>query len=110
MERAGVRLTTFVVAQQGTAWADVVSRAFEEGTEYLRTPGLMRTNGAEVRLIKDLRRRMRPIDGFKSEEGAKHFAVIWRVWTNMRLEMNKERAKLVRHRKTNLKIRHVILN
>jgi transposase-like protein len=109
MERARVRLTTFVIAHQGTAWADVVSRAFEEGTEYLRTPGLMRTNGAAERLIKDLRRRMRPMDGFKSEDGAKHFAVIWRVWKNMRLEMNKERAKLVRHRKINLKIRHVIL-
>ena len=110
MERAGVRLTTFVVAQQGTAWADVVRRAYEEGTEYPRTPGLMRTNGAEVRLIKDLRRRMRPMDGFKSEEGAKHFAVIWRVWKNMRLDMNKQRAKLVRHRTSNLKIRHVILS
>ena len=110
MERARVRLTTFVIAHQGTAWADIVSRAFEEGTEYLRTPGLMRTNGAAERLIKDLRRRLRPMDGFKSEEGAKHFAVIWRVWKNMRLEMNRERAKLVRHRKANLKIRHVILN
>ena len=110
MERARVRLTSFIVAHEGAGWADVVARAFEEGTEYLRTPGLMRTNGAAERLIKDFRRRTRPMDGFKSEGGAEHFAVIWRVWKNMRSEMNKERAKLVRHRKTNLKIRHAILS
>ena len=106
MERARVRLTTFLVTHQGTGWGEVVSRAFEEGTEYLRTPGLMRTNGAAERLIKDLRRRTRPMDGFKSEEGAKHFAVVWRVWKNMRLGLSRDAARRRSRHADNLKIRH----
>lgn len=104
--RARLHLTEFIVQHRGTAWAQTVSRAFEEGTEYLRTPGLQRTNGAAERMIKDMRRRTRPMDGFKSEEGAEHFAVIWRVWKTMRLHMNQEQAKLVRHRHRNLKVCH----
>ena len=71
-----------------------------------RTPGLQRTNGTAERTIKELRRRTKTMDGFKSEDGAAHFAVAWRVWKNPRSEMNKERARLVRHCKRNLKIRH----
>jgi transposase-like protein len=93
MERARVRLT-----------------AFEEGTEYLRTPGLMRTNGAAERLIKDLRRRTRPMDGFKSEAGAKHFAVVWRVWKNMRLRLSRDEERRRSRQTDNLKIRHAILS
>jgi hypothetical protein len=40
--RALLRLTQFVVAHEGTVWAQTVSRVFHEGTEYLRTPGLQR--------------------------------------------------------------------
>jgi len=108
--RARQRLTDFLVEHGEAAWAQTVSRAFDEGTEYLRTPGLQRTNGTAERMIKELRRRTRTMDGFKSEGGSTHFALIWRVWKNVRLEMNRELAKLVRHRKPNLKIRHVILS
>jgi len=104
--RARLRLTQFVQGHQGTAWAQTVSRAFEEGTEYLRTPGLQRTNGLAERTIKELRRRTKTMDGFKSDDGATHFAVVWRVWKNMRSEMNRELRRQVRHRKRNLKIRH----
>lgn len=103
--RARRRLTEFVIKHAGTTWAATVSRAFEEGTEYLRTPGLQRTNGAAERTIKDLRRRLRPMDGFKSDAGSTHFAVIWRVWKNLRLELYREQATHVQHRHRNLKIR-----
>jgi transposase-like protein len=106
--RARLRLTQFVAEHGEAAWAQTVGRAFIEGTEYLRTPGLQRTNGLAERTIKELRRRTKTMDGFKSEAGSTHFAVIWRVWKNMRSAMNKEQARLVRHRKAKLKIRHVI--
>jgi Transposase, Mutator family len=109
-ERARLRLTQFLAEHGETAWAQTVGRAFDEGTEYLRTPGLQRTNGLAERTIKELRRRTKTMDGFKSRAGSMHFAVIWRVWKNMRTAMNKEQARLVRHRKANLKIRHVILS
>ena len=103
--RARMRLTQFVLEHSGTAWAQTVVRAFEEGTEYLRTAGLQRTNGAAERTIKELRRRTKTMDGFKSDEGGTHFALIWRVWKNMRTEMNKEHARRMRHRTRNLKTR-----
>ena len=86
------------------AWSETVSRAFEEATEYLRTPGLQRTNGAAERMIKELRRRTKSMDGFKSEDGAAHFAVVWRIWKNMRLAMNRQRSRQMRRQRRNLKI------
>lgn len=71
-----------------------------------RTPGLQRTNGTAERTIKELRRRTKTRDGFKSADGAARFAVVWRVSKNLQSEMNKERSRLVRHRKRNPKIRH----
>jgi transposase-like protein len=109
-QRARVHLTEFVVEHGEAAWAQTVSRAFHEGTEYLRTPGLQRTNGLAERTIKEWRRRTKTMDGFKSEDGSRHFGLIWRVWKNMRSAMNKEQAKLVRHRKAKLKVRHPILS
>jgi transposase-like protein len=103
--RAQQFLAQFVEQHRGTAWAETVVRAFEEGTEYLRTPGLQRTNGLAERTIKELRRRTKSMDGFKSEDGAAHFAEVWRAWRNLRLEMNRDSAKRVRHRRQDLKIR-----
>jgi transposase-like protein len=106
LERARLRLAQFLVEHGEATWAQTVARAFDEGTEYLRTPGLHRTNGLAERTIKELRRRTKTMDGFKSDDGSVHFMVIWRVWKNMRSQMNKERARLVRHGRRNLKIRH----
>lgn len=103
-------LTDFVAEHGEATWVQTVSRAFGEGTEYLRTPGLQRTNGLAERTIKELRRRIKPMDGFKSEAGGRNFMLVWRVWKNRRTAMNKERAKRVRHRRGKLKIRHAILN
>lgn len=103
--RAHLRWTQFVAEHASKTWAETVSRAFQEGIEYLRTPGLQRTNGAAERMIKELRRRTKTMDGFKSDGGSAHFAVVWRAWKNMRRAMNQEYARHVRHRGRNLKIR-----
>jgi transposase-like protein len=105
MGRAMDRLQEFLIDHQGTAWGETVHRAFWEGTQYLRTPGLHPTNGAAERLIKQLRRRIKTMDGFKSEEGARNFAATWRLWQNMRHELAVELKQRSRRRKRNLKVR-----
>lgn len=97
----------FLVRHQGHAWAEIVRRAFHEGTEYLRTPGLARTNGGAERTVREFRRRSKTMDGFKSVDGGRNFAFIWRVWQNLRRERAKETAQRVQHRqrKANLEVR-----
>ncbi len=100
------RHDAFLVRHKGTAWAEIVRRSFHEGTEYLRTSGLARTNGGAERTVREFRRRSKIMDGFKSVDGGKNFATIWRVWQNLRRERAQERAQQTRHRKrpANLKI------
>jgi transposase-like protein len=96
----------FLAKHPGSAWAEIVRRAFHEGTEYLRTPGLARTNGGAERTVREFRRRSKTMDGFKSENGGRNFATIWRVWQNLRRERAQERARSTRHRRRapNLKV------
>lgn len=106
-EREARRLhDAFLIKHKGTSWADIVRRAFDEGTEYLRTPGLARTNGGAERTVREFRRRSKTMDGFKSEDGGRNFAVIWRVWQNRRREGAQERKRQTRHRRRqgNLKV------
>jgi transposase-like protein len=99
MALAKERHDAFLAKHQGSAWAEIVRRAFHEGTEYLRTPGLARTNGGAERTVREFRRRSKTMDGFKSEDGGHNFALIWRVWQNLRRERAQERARQVRHRR-----------
>jgi transposase-like protein len=106
-EREARRLhDAFLIKHKGTSWADIVRRAFDEGTEYLRTPGLARTNGGAERTVREFRRRSKTMDGFKSVDGGRNFATIWRVWQNLRRERAQERARQTRHRRhpANLKV------
>jgi transposase-like protein len=105
MGRAMDRLLEYLIDHQGTTWGETVHRAFWEGTQYLRTPGLHPTNGAAERLIKQLRRRTKTMDGFKSEEAARNFAVTWRLWQNMRHALAVELKQRRRRRQRNLKVR-----
>jgi len=106
MSRATQAFASFESKHKGTRWADTVERAFVEGTEYLRTPGLPRTNGEAERLIKELRRRIKVMDGFKSQEGGEHFAVVWVAWQTVRRRWAEEqRRRRRRRRPRNLKIR-----
>jgi transposase-like protein len=97
----------FLVRYKGHAWGEIVRRAFDEGTEYLRTPGLARTNGGAERTVREFRRRSKTMDGFKSVDGGRNFACIWRAWQNLRRERAKEMARRVRPRQraANLKVR-----
>ena len=106
MELARQRHDAFLVKHQGSAWAEIVRRAFHEGTEYLRTPGLARTNGGAERTVREFRRRSKTMDGFKSEDGGHNFALIWRVWQNLRRERAQDRARQTQHRRLppNLKV------
>jgi transposase-like protein len=100
------RHDAFLAQHTGSAWAEIVRRAFDEGTEYLRTPGLARTNGGAERTVREFRRRSKIMDGFKSEEGGRNFAVIWLTWQNLRRERAQERARQARprRRQANLKV------
>ncbi|MEW6233466.1 MAG: transposase [Chloroflexota bacterium] len=104
MAEAARLLQAFLAAHKGQRWAETVRRAFVEGTEYLRTPGVPRTNGRAERVIRELRRRTKVMDGFKSKRGAAHFAVIWSLWNNERRRLAHERRQLQRPR--NLKTPH----
>lgn len=107
LQMAQQRHDAFLVRHKESAWAEIVRRAFHEGTEYLRTPGLSRTNGGAERTVREFRRRSKTMDGFKSVDGGRNFAFIWRVWQNLRREQAKETAQHVRHRQrpANLKVR-----
>jgi transposase-like protein len=100
------RLTLFTEKHRGKPWYDTVTRAFYEATTYLREPGLPPTNGAAERTIKELKRRTKPMDGFKSEPGGEHFMTLWIPWQNMRLQWGRTRDRLRRPRKPNLKVSH----
>ena len=54
----------------------VNSRPYK-ATIYLRVPCLSPTNGLAERTIKELRRRIKTMDGLKSEDGSKNFLVLW---------------------------------
>jgi transposase-like protein len=106
LEEARQQHNAFLTKHQGTAWAEIVRRSYHAGTQYLRTPGLARTNGGAERTVREFRRRSKTMDGFKSEDGGRNFAVIWRVWQNLRRERAQERARQTRHRRhpANLKV------
>jgi transposase-like protein len=107
MSHAMDRLQEYLLDHLGTTWGETVQRAFWEGTQYLRTSGLQPTNGAAERLIKQLRRRTKTMDGFKSEEAARNFASVWRLWQNMRHDLAVEHKQRSRRRKRNLKDRQL---
>jgi len=106
LQVARQRHDAFLVQHKGSAWAEIVRRAFHEGTEYLRTPGLARTNGGAERTVREFRRRSKTMDGFKSVDGGRNFAFIWRLWQNLRRERAQERARQTRNRTraTNLNV------
>lgn len=99
LDTARERLDAFLVKHQGSEWAAIVRRSFVEGTEYLRTPELARTNGGAERTVREFRRRSKTMDGFKSMDGGRNFAALWRVWQNLRRERAAEQATRVQHRK-----------
>jgi hypothetical protein len=58
-----------------------------KGLEYIRTKGsgleIPQTTSLLERDIKEFRRRVRPMDGFFSDEGARNFSAIWVKMRNL---------------------------
>ncbi len=100
------RLTLFAEKHKGKPWNEILSRAFCEATNYLRVSYLPRTNGAAERTIKEIKRRTKTMDGFKSDEASRHYMSLWIPWQNMRLQWGRTRARLRRPHKSNLKVSH----
>ena len=98
------RLAQFVQTHKGKPWAAIMTRAFHDATTYLREPCVTCTNGVAERTIKELRRRIKTMDGFKSTDGSVNFLALWVPWQNMRLKHGRRMASLRRPRKPNLKV------
>lgn len=79
---AAERLTAFRQKHAGQPWVDIVARGFAEALTYLESPKIPRTNGAAERAIKELRRRIKTMDGFKSHMGARHLLAVLIQWYN----------------------------
>lgn len=80
--RAGERLAAFTRKHAGRPWADIVARGFTQALTYLRSPWVPRTNSTAERAIKELRRRIKTMDGFKSHLGAKNCLAVLIQWYN----------------------------
>ena len=80
--RAAERLAAFTTKYAGRPWADIVARSFTQALTYLGSPWVPRTNGTAERAIKELRRRIKTMDGFKSHLGAKNCLAVLIQWYN----------------------------
>jgi transposase-like protein len=98
LRKAAARLAEFVKKYVGQPWVDTVARSFAEATAYLRSPELPRTNGTAERAIKEIRRRVKTMDGFKSQQGAMNFMAIFVQWYNWLRDCAQTIAQLSRPR------------
>ena len=80
--KAAERMAAFAKKYAGQPWAELVARSFTEATRYLRSPILPCTNGTAERVIKELRRRIKTMDGFKSQMGALNLLAVLIQWHN----------------------------
>jgi transposase-like protein len=81
-ERAAERLAAFLKKHVGKPWAEIMARCYTQATTYLTSPSLPCTNGTAERAIKELRRRIKTMDGFKSHMGAKNLLAVLIQWYN----------------------------
>jgi transposase-like protein len=75
--KAAQKMAEFAKKHQGRPWVDTVARDFARATTYLHSPDLPRTNGTAERTIKEIRRRVKTMDGFKSPAGAMNFMTVF---------------------------------
>jgi len=80
--KAAGKMAAFAKKYAGQPWAELVARSFTEAARYLRSPDLPCTNGIAERVIKELRRRIKTMDGFKSHTGAKNLLAVLIQWHN----------------------------
>jgi transposase-like protein len=67
------------LAQEDASLARHLWPQIKKGLEYLRSPGqgVPSTNSKMERAIREYRRRTRPMDGFKTDQGAENFNHLW---------------------------------
>jgi transposase-like protein len=99
---AAGRMAEFVNKHEGRPWVNTVARSFARATSYLQSPYLPRTNGTAERTIKEIRRRVKTMDGFRSQEGAMNFMAVFIQCHNGLRESALTRARL--SRRANLKV------
>jgi transposase-like protein len=75
--KAAENVVAFVKKHDGRPWVNTVARAFARATLYLESPGLPRTNGTAERTIKEIRRRVKVMDGFRSQPGSMNFMAVY---------------------------------
>lgn len=80
--KAAEKMAAFAKKYAGQPWVELVARSFTEATRYLRSPILPCTNGTAERVIKELRRRIKTMDGFKSYTGARNLLAVLIQWYN----------------------------
>ena len=99
---AAGRLASFAKNHEGRPWVNTVARTFARATSYLQSPYLPRTNGTAERTIKEIRRRIKTMDGFRSQEGAMNFMAVFIQCHNGLRESSLIRTRL--SRTANLKV------
>lgn len=75
--KAAEKMAEFAKKHEGRSWVNTMARDFARATTYLHSPGLPRTNGTAERTIKEIRRRVKTMDGFKSLPGAMNFMAVF---------------------------------
>ena len=81
-QRAAERLAAFLKKHAGKPWAEIMARCYTQATTYLLNSAVPCTNGTAERTIKELRRRIKTMDGFKSHMGAKNLLAVLIQWHN----------------------------
>jgi len=76
-KKAAEQLAVFVKKHEGRPWVYTLACAFARATIYLESPGVPRTNGTAERTIKEIRRRVKVMDGFRSQPGVMNFMAVY---------------------------------
>lgn len=98
VRKAAAAMAAFNQKYEGLSLVNIVARGFAEATTYLRDSELPRTNGTAERVIKEIRRRVKVMDGFKSLSGARNFMVVFVQWHNWWVDNRRKTARMSRPR------------
>lgn len=96
--KAAAAMAAFNRQYEGLPFVDIVARGFAEATAYLHETVLPRTNGTAERTIKEIRRRVKVMDGFKSLRGASNFMAIFVQWHNWWVDNRRNTTQMSRPR------------
>jgi transposase-like protein len=98
VRKAAAAMAEFNRRYEGQSFVNIVARGFAEATVYLHDTALPRTNGTAERTIKEIRRRVKVMDGFKSLKGAINFMAIFVQWHNWWVDNRRKTTRMSRPR------------